>query len=192
MHTTYNIGSPRWLFFMTPLLRRVVTGNYHVLMADDIPMRLRRGQLRQLGYSFLKPGDTYGFAQTRHIMEENLCPPKDASKCVTANYVQLLADKREALAGDAGLLGFRLVRQGDEVAVYPRACPHEGASLDASDCAKGSLKCQWHGRVIPPIGRFAWGQEAQFGSPAYRVRVAGDSIAVEYVPPDARREAPPV
>jgi nitrite reductase/ring-hydroxylating ferredoxin subunit len=186
VHTNYSIGSSPWLFFLTPVLKRLVTRNYHVLMSEDIPMRERKGQLRKLGYTFRKDGDTYSFIGTRYIMKENLCAPAGASNIVRANYATLLDGKQEAFAGDAGLLGFRMVRSGDDVTVFPRACPHEGASLDKSDCAGGFVRCRWHGRQIAPIGRFQWGQNASFGVKAYRAEVNGETITVEYLSPEAR------
>ena len=186
VHTNYSIGAPRWIFFLTPLLRKLVVRNYHVLMSEDIPMRNRRGQLRKLGYSFRKKGETYSFANSRLIMQENLLPPSGASNVIRADYVELLQGKREAFAGDEGLLGFRLVRIADEVVLYPRACPHEGASLDKSDCTGGSVKCRWHGRNIAPIGRFRWGENTQFSGKAYRGEVIGETLIVEYLPPECR------
>lgn len=186
VHTNYSIGASPWLFFLTPVLKMLVKRNYHVLMSEDIPMRERKGQLRKLGYTFRKDGDTYSFVGTRNIMKENLCAPQGSSKIVRANYVALLNGKQEALAGDAGLLGFRMVRAGDDVTIYPRACPHEGASLDKSDCAGAFVKCRWHGRKIAPIGRFRWGENARFAAKAYRAEVMGEIITVEYLPPEAR------
>jgi nitrite reductase/ring-hydroxylating ferredoxin subunit len=186
VHTNYSIGSSPWLFFLVPLLKMLVKRNYWVLMSEDIPMRERKGDLRKLGYTFRKDGDTYSFIGTRSIMRENLCAPQNASNIIRVNYATLLDGKQEALAGDAGLLGFRMVRVAEEVVVYPRACPHEGASLDKSDCTGGFVKCRWHGRKVAPIGRFRWGQNAHFGVRAYRAEVAGETITVEYLPPEAR------
>jgi nitrite reductase/ring-hydroxylating ferredoxin subunit len=186
VHTNYSIGSSPWLFFLIPVLKMLVKRNYHVLMSEDIPMRERKGELRKLGYTFRKDGETYSFIGTRYIMRENLCPPRGASNTVRANYAALLDGKQEAVAGDSGLLGFRMVRVADEIVVYPRACPHEGSSLDKSDCAGGFVRCRWHGRQIAPIGRFHWGQNARFGVKAYRAEVAGETITVEYLPPEAR------
>jgi nitrite reductase/ring-hydroxylating ferredoxin subunit len=191
VHTNYSIGSPLWLFFLTPILRKLVVRNYHVLMSADIPMRERKGQLRKLGYSFFKEGETYSFIDSRYIMKENLLPPQDRSKIVRANYVELLDGKQEAFAGDSGLLGFRLIHDADGVVIYPRACPHEGASLDKSDCAGGSVKCRWHGRQIAPIGRFRWGENAHFDTKAYRGDVTGEIITVEYLPPENRADRLP-
>ena len=186
VHTNYSIGSSPWLFFLIPVFKLLVKRNYHVLMSEDIPMRERKGELRKFGYTFRKDGDTYSFIGTRNIMRENLCLPQGSSNTVRANYAALLDGKQEAVAGDSGLLGFRMVRAGNEVVVYPRACPHEGASLDKSDCAGGFVKCRWHGRKIAPIGRFHWGENARFGVKAYRADVSGETITIEYLPPETR------
>jgi nitrite reductase/ring-hydroxylating ferredoxin subunit len=186
VHTNYSIGSSPWMFFLIPVLKMLVKRNYRVLMSEDIPMRTRKGELRKLGYSFRKDGETYSFIGTRNIMKENLCPPQGVSNLVRANYVAMLDGKQEALAGDGGLLGFRLIRDADSVVIYPRACPHEGSSLDKSSCSGGFVKCRWHGRQIAPIGRFRWGENTQFSTKAYRGEVAGETITVEYLPPETR------
>jgi hypothetical protein len=48
------------------------------------------------------------------------------------------------------------------------------------------VKCRWHGRQIAAIGRFRWGENARFGEKAYRGEVVGETLTVEYLPPEAR------
>jgi len=178
--THYSIGTPRLLFFLAPFMKWAVRRNYRILMADDIPMRERRGALRKLGYSFAKRGQSYGFMETTKIAESHLRPPPGGQHRLTCNYQAELADGREALIGDIGLLGFRLVRDGTDVLVFPRACPHEGASLDDRPCESGVITCRWHGRRLPPIVKFAWAQPADFSNPPYRGSVAGNRLTIEY------------
>jgi nitrite reductase/ring-hydroxylating ferredoxin subunit len=178
--TTYSIGAPKWLFWATPMIKALLRKNYKNLMSSDVPMRARRGQLRKLGYSMHKKGDSYTFLETLNIAPTTVAPPgKD--RLVSCNYVALLETANDALVGDIGLLGFRLVRNGNEVAVLPRTCPHEGASVEQADFSSGAVRCPWHGRLLRPIGKFIWKQDASFGSDTHKVRVSGDMLFVEYV-----------
>jgi nitrite reductase/ring-hydroxylating ferredoxin subunit len=178
--TTYSIGCPRALFFLTPLLKWAFRRNFRILMNDDIPMRVRRGALRRLGYSFRMTGETYGFSETVNLLENRLQAPAGSGRTLTCSYTELLAKTNEGFVGDIGLLGYRLVREGSEVMVFPRACPHEGSSLDESACVANALTCRWHGRRIRPIGKFAWGQNGQFQQGPYRGQVVGDLLTIEY------------
>lgn len=179
--TTYSIGAPRGLFFLTPLLKWAFQRNYRILMNDDIPMRTRRGALRKLGYSFRMSDDTYSFLETTRLLENRLQPPEHADRRVTCRYAEALAGTDEAYIGDIGLLGFRLVRAGSEVMVFPRACPHEGSSLDESLCVSNSVLCRWHGRRIRPIGKFTWKQNGAFEQGPYRGNVVDDVLTIEYI-----------
>ena len=177
--TTYSIGYPRWLFFAVPLLKWTIRRNYRVLMSEDIPMRTRRGALRKLGYSFKMEGPSYGFPSTTKIMESNLELPPHAERRIVCSYKEALAGQSEALIGDIGLLGFRLVQDGADFLIFTRACPHEGASLDQVICDRGTLRCRWHGRRVSPIGRFTPGHDTEFTQEGYRVQVTGDQLTIE-------------
>lgn len=178
--TTYSIGCPKLWFLFTPLLKWAIQRNYRILMSDDIPMRERRGALRKIGYTFRMSGETYGFEETTRLMENRLQAPPHADRRVTCRYKELFAESNEGHIGDIGLLGFRLVRATSEVMVFPRACPHEGANLDESRCVSGAVVCRWHGRRIRPIGKFTWGQNAEFVNGPDRGRVVGEELTIEY------------
>jgi hypothetical protein len=153
--TTYCIGGPRLLSPLFPFVKRVLTKNYHALMADDIPMRERRGQLRSWGYGFLKDTPRYTFPYTMLIGRNNVVAPPN----VTATPHRVVLDT--ALPADGSLLlgrpdhlGLRVIREGSQLLVTRRMCPHEGAALDQATCKAGRLSCPWHGRVLPPLASF--------------------------------------
>lgn len=152
--TTYSIGSPSWLKWTFPILRWVLTRNYHNLMSADIPMRERKGDLRRRGFTFLKPAERYSFEKTTMILRSNVWPPAgDPNQAAyRLNPSQRLPADGETMIGENDHLGFRLVRTGDAISVYPRLCPHEGACLDTSRLAEGKLTCPWHGRVFKSLG----------------------------------------
>jgi nitrite reductase/ring-hydroxylating ferredoxin subunit len=178
--TTYSIGSPKWLFWLMPILKTLIRHNYKNLMSTDIPMRDRRGQLRKLGYRMYKKGDSYTFAETVDISVSKLSPPPDKERTIRCTYTTLLETSDDVLVGDTGLLGFRLMRKGDEVTILPRTCPHEGASVEKADFSKGAVRCPWHARRLLPIGKFKWMQDASFDANDYKVRVSGNELMVEY------------
>lgn len=179
--TTYSIGAPKWLTWATPIIKKLIQNNYKDLMSTDIPMRERRGELRKLGYQFHKKGDRYSFTETVDVSGTNVSVPPGKSTTVECNYVALLTLSNEALVGDTGLLGFRLVRKENEVFVFPRTCPHEGASVEKADCSSGVVHCPWHGRRLVPIAKFKWLQDISTSTSAYRVKASGYMLSVEYV-----------
>jgi hypothetical protein len=70
--TTYNLGSGSLLKPFHRFVHRLLRKNYETLMSADIPMRERRGDLRNLGFSFRNDSGGYSFAQTLQIYENNL------------------------------------------------------------------------------------------------------------------------
>jgi len=152
--TTYNIGAKAWLLYISfPLIKWLLKRNYDNLMSGDIPMRLRKGQLRAWGYTFSKSGDTYSFKDTMNTMKPNLTLPVSIPKpkAISVNINTDLIDGQQILWGRADHNGLRIHRSGDDLRFMPRICPHEGASLDESNCDDGKAKCPWHGRAFKPI-----------------------------------------
>ena len=154
--TTYSVGSPRVLQFTFPFIRWLITRNYKNLMSTDIPMRTRRGELRSWGYAFIRPSGGYGFEQTMNISGSNVVVTKDP---IPFPSVQLKIERdqslpNEWLIGRADHLGLRVVRKDEKILLFPRMCPHEGASLDLHPCVKGKVTCPWHGRVFQPVAEF--------------------------------------
>jgi len=158
--TTYSVGSPAWLKFAFPIIRWILKRNYDNLMSTDIPMRLRRGELRGWGYRFHKDDERYSFEKTMDITKSNVVAPAESS--APTNYRFSIAQDLP-LDGDHFLgrddhLGLRVVRRNQTIMIFPRMCPHEGASLDRYKCSgpkdplKGDrLVCPWHGRIFRPI-----------------------------------------
>jgi nitrite reductase/ring-hydroxylating ferredoxin subunit len=154
--TEYSVGGPRLLSWVLPVIRFLLKRNNNWLMEGDIPMRTRRGELRARGYQFSRPpNETYTFAETVNISRSNVTPPPQTP--APAQSIDLDSDLSadgQYLFGDDGHLGLRFLRQGDRVMVFPRMCPHEGASLDDRPCKDGRITCEWHGRVFGPLVQF--------------------------------------
>jgi len=151
--TTYSVGCSRLLKWCFPLIRWVIKRNYDNLMLADIPMRERRGQLRSWGYSFFKESPSYSFEKTMEILKPNVIPPESSTRFspTTLSLDRDLPLDGEYLLGRDDHLGLRLVRSNNTIMIYPRLCPHEGASLDSQKCMNKKIKCPWHGRMFNPL-----------------------------------------
>jgi hypothetical protein len=152
--TQYAIGSRWYLKFLHPIARHLITKNYRQLMSEDLPMRERRGHLRDWGYGFRTDGPVHSFASTLHILEENmvvrteLTPP--APHHVT-NAELDAARTNDILATRSDHWGLRLRVADGALQIFPRMCPHEGACLDEQPVERGTVKCPWHGRLLRPL-----------------------------------------
>jgi nitrite reductase/ring-hydroxylating ferredoxin subunit len=158
--TTYSVGFPKWLRWTFPLIKWILKRNYDNLMTTDIPMRLRKGELRSWGYTFRKEGARYSFAKTMDIKVPNVIPPLKSAATESRSLVlsDVLPTDGEYFMGRDDHLGIRLVREGGLLMLFPRMCPHEGASLDRYKCSGpkeavkgGVLRCPWHGRSFGPF-----------------------------------------
>jgi hypothetical protein len=154
VETNYAIGSRWYLRFLHPIVRRLITKNYHQLMSEDLPMRARRGALRDWGYGFRTDGPTHSFESTLHILEENMVVKKELLP--PEPHVVNTADLEAARAADLFLTrsdhwGLRLRIDDAGLHVYPRMCPHEGACLDDQPIERNLVKCPWHGRLLRPL-----------------------------------------
>jgi len=153
--TTYNVGMKWYLLFMFPLIAWSLKRNYKDLMSGDIPMRLRRGQLRSWGYQFVKRGKRYGFAETMAIGKQNVVNSNPNSALPAAVDIDIKSvfskDGSEYFWGRSDHQGLRIRRHKDTLLFFPRMCPHEGAELDKSQCFKEMITCPWHGRPFKPL-----------------------------------------
>lgn len=158
--TTYSMGCPPLLALTFPVLRWLLKRNYQNLMGADIPMRLRRGELRKWGYRFFRDTPTYSFRKTTDITRANVIT--DGALAEGGVYVIDVSSETQGIAqwfvGRDDHLGLRVVRDGDSLLLYPRMCPHEGASLDQQECIDRHVKCPWHGRIFKAHGQFSLGE----------------------------------
>jgi hypothetical protein len=152
--TQYAIGSRWYLRFLHPLARHLITKNYRQLMLEDVPMRERRGHLRDWGYGFRTDGNVHSFSATLHILEENMVEREELTppppQRVTAAELEA-ARTHDVLTTRSDHWGLRLNMRDGALHVYPRMCPHEGACLDDQPIERGTVKCPWHGRLLRPL-----------------------------------------
>jgi hypothetical protein len=154
VETNYAIGSRWYLRFLHPIVQRLITKNYRQLMTEDLPMRERRGHLREWGYGFRTDGPPHSFESTLHILEENMVVKQELTP--PEPHVVKSAELEEARTHDRLInrsdhWGLRLRIDGAGLHVYPRMCPHEGACLDEQPIERNLVKCPWHGRLLRPL-----------------------------------------
>jgi nitrite reductase/ring-hydroxylating ferredoxin subunit len=178
--TTYGIGAPKWLLpFVFPVLKRLLTRNYHVLMEGDGPMRDRRGEVRRMGLRL--PKTSYTFQETMDLRARNVLPgDKDELPAPLSIRFSEIPVDAPLLFGRSDHYGLQIVRRDDAIEVFPRLCPHEGSCLDRKSLkGERSISCGWHGRRFGPIFRMALpAQSAEFAGPYHRFIVSDAELKI--------------
>jgi len=148
--TTYEIFSPKVLRFLQPLVHRLLSRNYDILMTADLPMRDQRGKLRKRGYTFIGDTSGYGFRESSNVFVRNVIAPAELRTSTIRVLLDNLPEGRSLHGGDAED-GLVIERNGSTLTMYPRICDHEGASLDCAIKQEKGLRCPWHGRNVRPV-----------------------------------------
>ena len=148
--TTYEVFSSKIVKFVHPLIHRLLSRNYDLLMKADLPMRVQRGRLRKQGYTFAGDTTGYGFRESSNVYVRNIIAPSELLNPVVRVSVNALPEGRSLHGGDAES-GIVAERSGSSVAIYSRICEHEGANLDCAMRQEKGLRCPWHGRLVRPI-----------------------------------------
>lgn len=119
--------------------------------AEDIPLRLRRLELRKRGIRFAT--DKSNFINANMLDDHVILPNFELPVRISLSEIPDNEPKRFTV----GPSEFLMKRDADNVVVWPGLCPHEGAQLDCSHLKDGRLECPWHGRkfrshVLSPTG----------------------------------------
>lgn len=181
VQTTYTISTTKIWAPWTWVIRKLLVRNYGILMSEDLPMRERRGQLRELGYTFTTDKNGSTFIGSTDLRSNNvLVPqlPKDSWSLATAEILS----GEDLYVGPTDVRGVRLKREGDQIFFYPRMCLHEGALLDGIGPNSNGVKCPWHGRVERKLGVLDLGgntNTVELGQ-SHRVSKSEDRITIEY------------
>ena len=178
--TTYGVGAPRLLLpLIFPILKRLLTRNYHTLMEGDVPMRDRRGELRRWGLQL--PKTSYAFSETLDLRVQHVFP---ADKVEVPEPVSIplpaVPSDVPVLVGRSDQYGVQVFRRADAIEVFPRLCPHEGACLD-QQTLKGdrAISCRWHGRRFGPLLKIALpAQPAEYRGPFHSFIVSADELRI--------------
>jgi nitrite reductase/ring-hydroxylating ferredoxin subunit len=185
--TSYTVGGTRFWMLFFPAIRWAIRRNYRRLMAEDVPLRERRGRLRSWGYTFR--GDERPMRDLRAslpITDDNVVPPAATTAAPTDPVaVDDIARDGWTLVGRSDHLGLKLRRSGDRILAFPRMCPHEGAELDDTPVDGDCLRCPWHGRRLAPLATLALdGPEASATTPWHELRVEDGRLHIRVPHPD--------
>jgi hypothetical protein len=148
--TTYSVGMGNRvvLNLVFPVVRRLVSRNNASLMEQDLDMRRRRGELRKRDYTFERIGPgTYAYLPTMRIADDHVFAPPPTIGDVRAPLATLPTETLLHLGDDAAY-GIQVRRNGSQLELYPRLCPHEGACLDSERPRAERVHCPWHGRAF--------------------------------------------
>lgn len=181
--TTYRIFGSRIAALGFPLVQKLLTRNYRILMSEDLPMRERRGALRRQGYQFANDGRAQSFRLSRRTGQNNVIPPThDGFETWTVSMVRLLSQV-EAFVGPDDHRGLRMYTSNGNLFFFPRLCMHEGACLDGIRPDRGYVRCPWHGRKEPSIAKIVI-SESVACTPIgkhHTVEIERDEIRLTYV-----------
>ena len=176
--TQYNLGSARYLRWMHGIVHKVLARNYKVLMEADIPMRLRRGDLRARGYKFAGDETGHGFIETINLQTVGVVPPTSTQPFSWVSELEQLP-QGSTYVGTDDVGGVRVVRQQDKVLVFPRVCLHAGALLDDAKIEGDCIICPWHGRRIAPLANVVVGDvETEFNASGISVQLDHDTVKI--------------
>ena len=153
--TKYYVAGPWFTKPFFYLIRRLILKNYKILMSEDLPMRDRKANLRQLGYTFSHDKTEHSWINSTKIYSNNVVPPIGSVNIKIDLLNETILDG-EYLFGNSAIHGIRVIKKSQNITLYPRLCMHEGACLDGQKVlANGLMKCPWHGRNIQPIAYFS-------------------------------------
>ena len=138
------IQSHRWLKPLHVWLGRKFTALNVRLQEEDAAIRNQRRRLRGEGYSFLSdPPDYYSANQ---LTQNTVYPPVTPGAFLATEQLKEAQMNRHNVGG----VEFLFKRTGDDIYIWPAACPHEGGELAKGvlhdDCR---LQCPWHGLKFP-------------------------------------------
>jgi hypothetical protein len=175
--TTYNLLSNRIFRVVHSIVHRILRRNYEVLMSVDIPMREHRGKLRSVGATFNNDDTGYSFLGTLKIAEDNVSFPSRTDLAVSIS-IENLAEGRTVLSFDE-VQGVVLHREGHQLSIFDKNCPHEGAPLDRSQLSENCLRCPWHGRIIQPLMNVDLRVQVTHQVSRLKLIIASDSLQFE-------------
>ena len=151
----YAIGSKSIIGrLLHPIIKFGLMNNWKIFNKDDRPVRSRRGALRQKGYVY-DTQSPVNHLQTISNSKNGIFISKEGIKSHhnKESYKITLTKNmnKKILVGEDDHLGLQIVVTTKIVNIFPRLCPHQGASLDNCDLNGLSIACPWHGRKFKAL-----------------------------------------
>ena len=166
---TYYIGAKNKfiLSIFTPFFRKMFLKSFNDYKNDDHPFLNRRADLRENGFFFNKDDiSNFSYEDTLNIKKQNCFfdyKDKDIYKQKIKIDLNDIKDDVVKVGNETKILSFQLIRDNDNIKVFPLICPHEGGYLGInnevgikftmndykkSDC---KVRCNIHNRRFDPI-----------------------------------------
>lgn len=148
--TSFSVGSKGIFNIFHLLVERILKKNNNSLMNDDIPMRVRRGELRKNDHLFYKNTNSYSFEFSEDIERSNVYLNQNKKKNIKINISEILEAKNGDIIGEkTGVLSFFVTIDTDGIKkIWPSTCTHEGAKLNQKCLKMNFLICPWHNKKI--------------------------------------------
>ena len=183
VETTYHIFAPKMFSWSLRLVEKIIKRNYSILMSEDLPLRERKGQLRNQGFSFKHDDSPHSFLDSRNVASNNVVLPKEIQEQTYKIEINSLIDGNNQLLGSDDIRGLRLERNGNQISIGPRMCMHEGACLDKVKMEAEVLQCPWHGRKIKMFAKFNIGPTKPIEvNPGLIVSQTNTELIIKYLP----------
>ena len=163
-------------------------------MNDDHPYFNRRGDLRENGFFFNKDDiSNFSYVDTLNIKKQNCFfnYQDDGSQKLIVNLNEIKNNEIK-VGNDTKILSFQLIRDNDNVKVFPLICPHEGGYLGIdnevgvkftmNDFKKSGSKvrCNIHNRRFDPIFDINLkSDQKNYQSKMYNLAINNEEIIVE-------------
>jgi nitrite reductase/ring-hydroxylating ferredoxin subunit len=193
---TYYIGAKNKFFLLifTPFFKKMFSKSFNDYKNDDYPYLNRRADLRKNGFFFNKDNDAiFSFSDTLNIEKQNCFfnYQDDGSQKLTVN-LNKIKNNEIKVGNDTKILSFQLIRDNDNIKVFPLICPHEGGYLGIdnevglkftmNDYKKSGCKvrCNIHNRRFDPIFDINLNSDQKnYQSNMYNLAINNEEIIIE-------------
>ena len=193
---TYYIGAKNkfLLSIFTPFFKRMFLKSFNDYKNDDHPYLNRRGDLRENGFFFNKDDiSNFSYVDTLNIKKKNCFfnYQDDDSQKLIVNLNEIKNNEIK-VGNDTKILSFQLIRDNDNVKVFPLICPHEGGYLGIdnevgvkftmNDFKKSGSKvrCNIHNRRFDPIFDINLkSDQKNYQSKMYNLAINNEEIIIE-------------
>ncbi len=178
--TEYTILTKGLFKLFFSFIKKMLLKNYSKLMSEDVPMRDQRGRLRENDHFFFLPDETYSFDFTTEISRNNVRLNENKNKSLSISKNKIFKNKPYIIGEKNGIMSF-FITYDENINIWPKTCPHEGANLSKDCLKKNKLSCPWHGRSFNPIISFdSFGNLISKDEKIYNVSINNDDIQIVF------------